>query len=510
MGEAAGRGRSLAVGEIAARVPGARLVGEPGVRVTGIVYDSRGVRTGDLFAALPGADVDGHRYAPEAVRRGAAALLTERELGLGVPELVVPASRAALAIAAAEFFGHPSRELGTIGVTGTDGKTTTSYLIDGVLRSAGLTTGMVGTVAVRIGDRLEAHATRQTTPESVDLQGYLRQMVEAGTGWAILEATSHGLAMHRLDGVAFRVGAVTNVTHEHLDYHGSLEAYRRAKGILFERVAASGGTAVINVDDPGAAAMERFAAGAAVVRYSAEGRAAELRATGFVAGARGTRFRLEAGDRGAADVALPLIGSFNVANALCAAGVALAAGVELDEVARGLGAAPAIPGRMERIDAGQPFSVVVDYAHTPDALEKVLGLLRGLHPGGKLIAVFGSAGERDVAKRPRQGVVAARLADFAVFTSEDPRNEDPEAIIAQIADGARAAGAREGVDFVRITERAEAVRHAIGMAGPGDCVLLAGKGHEGSIIWGREKRDWDEAGAARKALAELGYRGAVV
>jgi UDP-N-acetylmuramoyl-L-alanyl-D-glutamate--2,6-diaminopimelate ligase len=351
------------------------------------------------------------------------------------------------------------------------------------------------------------HDTRQTTPESADVQRYLRAMVASGANWAILEATSHGLAMHRLDHVRFLIGAVTNITHEHLEFHGTLDAYRRAKAILFERVVATGGTAVINVDDAGARAMLPFARGARLLLYSADGRRADLEARGVTSDARGSRFRLETGEWGSGDVVLPLIGSFNIANALCAAGVALAVGLDLPTVVRGLATAPAVPGRMATIVAGQPYSVIVDYAHTPESLTKVLTLLRDLHPRGRLIAVFGSAGERDVAKRPLQGAVAARLADYAVFTSEDPRYEEPDAIIAAIAAGAREAGGRENETFACVTDRREAIRHAFTRARPGDCVLLAGKGHEGSIIWGREKVPWDEAAAARETLAELGFRG---
>jgi len=484
--------------------PGATVVGAADTIVSDVVYDSRLVQPGALFAALVGADLDGHAYAAEAVAGGAAALLVERPVPLPLPQLVVANSRAALAEVAAAFFGHPSAELPTIGITGTDGKTTTSFLVDHLLRAAGRRTGLVGTVAVRIGEEVIAHETRQTTPESADIQRYLRAMLGAGIDWAILEATSHGLAMHRLDKVSFRIGAVTNVTHEHLDYHGSVEAYRRAKAILFERVV-DGGTVVVNLDDDGARSLLPFAGGSTVVGYSAEGNAADLRAEGVVCDAAGCRFRLLT-PAGSADVELPLIGDFNVANALCAAGIALAAGLDLPTVVGGLATAPAVPGRMATIQAGQPFPVVVDYAHTPDALEKVLGLLRRLNPGGRLIAVFGSAGERDVEKRPLQGEVAARLADYAVFTSEDPRSEDADAIIAQIAAGAVRAGGRRGETFACITDRRRAIEHAIGYAAAGDCILLAGKGHEGSIIWGREKRPWDEAGVARDVLAALGYR----
>src|SRR5579884_92085 len=473
--------------------------------LTGVCYDSRETHPGDLFAALRGGDFDGHAFAAQAVAQGAIALLVEERLDLPVPQVVVPDSRAALAPVAAAFYGYPGQELGVVGITGTDGKTTTSYLVDAMLRHAGCRTGLVGTVSVRIGERVTNHSTRQTTPESADVQRYLREMVEAGATWAILEATSHGLPQHRLDAVPFRIGAVTNITHEHLDFHKTIAAYRRAKAILFERVAEQAGVAVVNLDDEGAREMLDYVAGTRVIRYSAAGDpAADLRAADVRPRADGTAFSLATREQ-TVPVSLPLIGGFNVANALCAAGIGLAAGLTLDVVAEALARAPTVPGRMARIDCGQPFNVVVDYAHTPESLTKVLQLLRGLTPNGRLIAVFGSAGERDVAKRARQGAVAARLADFGVFTTEDPRCEDADAIIAEIARGALEAGAREGEHFACITDRMDAIRLALRNARPGDCVLLAGKGHEGSIIWGREKRPWDEATAARTALAELGY-----
>jgi UDP-N-acetylmuramoyl-L-alanyl-D-glutamate--2,6-diaminopimelate ligase len=491
-------------GDLLAAVPGARLVGDPATPVAGLAYDSRLVRPGWCFAALRGADADGHAYAAEAAARGASLLLVEDEQPLPVAQLVVGNSRAALAPVAAAFYGHPSHEVGVVGITGTDGKTTTSFLVDGILRRVGIRTGLIGTVAVRVGDDEDRHATRQTTPESADVQRYLRRMADEGVGWATVEATSHGLAMHRLDAVRFRVGAVTNITHEHLDFHGTVENYRRAKAILFERVADAGGVAVGNADDEGARAMLPFAAGAETIAYSMSGNPAALRALGIREDGAGSRFRLEADGWGASDVLLPMIGSFNVANALCAAGVCLAVGLGLEDVIDGLADPPVVPGRMASIAEGQPFAVVVDYAHTPDAMDKVLRLLRRLYPG-RLIAVFGSAGERDVAKRPLQGAVAARLADVVVVTSEDPRNEDPDAIIDAIAGGALDAGAVEGRTLFRDTERRNAIERALAMARPGDCVLLAGKGHEGSIIWGREKRPWDEAGVARDVLRGLGY-----
>jgi UDP-N-acetylmuramoyl-L-alanyl-D-glutamate--2,6-diaminopimelate ligase len=364
---------------------------------------------------------------------------------------------------------------------------------------------MIGTVAIRIGDHEDLHPSRQTTPESSDIQRYLRAMADSQADWAILEATSHGLATHRLDHVRFRIGAVTNVTHEHLDFHGDVESYRRAKATLLERVGADAGVAVVNADDPGARAIASYAQGANVVRFSMAAERAELRARDIRTGSSGSQFALDAGADGSTQVDLPLIGEFNIANALGAAGIALAAGIRLEVIATALAGAPPIPGRMISIAAGQPFSVVVDYAHTPDALEKILLLLRRLHPTGRVIAVFGSAGERDVEKRPLQGAISARLADVSVITSEDPRFEDADAIIAQIAEGARSAGARLHESLHCRTDRRDAIRLALELARPGDCVLLAGKGHESSIIWGRDKAPWDEVGVARALLHEAGF-----
>lgn len=496
------------IGDLAAAVRGGVLLGDSRVGVTGVRFDSRLVEPGDLFAALRGADFDGHRFVADAVARGASALLVEERVDGDVAQVVVPDSRAALAPLSAAFYGYPSRALQTIGITGTDGKTTTSFLLESVLRAAGRRTGLIGTVSVRIGPDWEENLGHQTTPESNLVQAYLRAMVEADVETAIIEATSHGLAMHRLDGTRFPIGGVTNITHEHLEYHKTIENYRRAKALLIERVAAEGGTVVLNADDAGARSMVPFARGGTVVWYSAVDAGADIVASDVQLGRNGSAFVLRTGEADVA-VALPLLGGFNVANALCAAGLALAAGVEVDDVRRGLEAAPGIPGRMDRIDLGQTFTVVVDYAHTPESLRKIMTLLRSLHPNGRLIAVSGSAGERDPTKRPLQGAVSAELADLSIFTSEDPRNEDPERIIAEIAAGAVAAGGVPGESVLQIVDRRAAIGAAFAVARPGDCVLLAGKGHETSMIWGYEHRPWDEAAVARELLREGGHtRGA--
>ena len=495
---------SVPLGVLAGALADGTLVGDPHVEVTDIQYDSRLITPGSLFAALRGGYVDGHDYIASAIERGAAALLVDRGDPQSISAIHVPDARTALSPLAAAFFGHPSNQLGVIGITGTDGKTTTSYLAESILRHSGRVAGIIGTVSVKIADTVVQHETRQTTPESLEIQRLLRRMVDAGVEWAVLEATSHGLAQHRLDDVTFDIGAVTNITHEHLEFHKTIEAYRAAKAKLFESVSASGGKAVINIDDEGARSVIPSASGAEILRYSTRDPNADLLATNIDIGVGGTRFDVVF-DGEIVPFDSSLIGGFNVENALCAIGLALAAGIPLDRIAAGVRDASPIPGRMQRVDEGQPFSVIVDYAHTPESLQKLLTLLRQLSPEGRIIAVSGSAGERDVPKRALQGGVSARLADFSIFTTEDPRFEDASAIIEHIAQGAAAAGAVEGRDYCCIVDRAEAIAAALDRAQPGDVVLLAGKGHEHSIIWGAERMPWDEPEVARGLLRAAGY-----
>ncbi len=500
----AARGAELR--ELAGVDPSITLLGDGATRIWEITFDSRTVEPGHLFVALRGADFDGHDFVDQAIRRGAAAVMVEEDVRVPVPRLVCRDTRSALASVASTFFGYPSQELTVVGITGTDGKTTTAHIVDAVLRSQGIETGLIGTVAVRINDAVDLHASRQTTPESLDIQRYLRLMVDAGVRVAILEATSHGLDLHRLDHVAFDLGAVTNITREHLEHHKTVEAYRRAKGTLFERVGSAAGSAIINLDDDGAREMLRYTSGANILTYGIENDQATLRAEEVTSQTDGSTFILRH-ESECARVQFPLIGSFNIANALCATGVCLALGMSLREIAAGLALVPPVPGRMATVSSGQPFSVIVDYAHTPESLAKVLRLLRQLQGEGRIIAVFGSAGERDTEKRPRQGAIASRLADIVVITTEDPRHEHPDTIIEEIAAGSRAAGGRDGETLFTVTNRDEAIALAISMARPGDQVLLAGKGHESSIIVGTDKTPWDEAGSARAALARLGWQG---
>ncbi|MGH2455622.1 MAG: UDP-N-acetylmuramoyl-L-alanyl-D-glutamate--2,6-diaminopimelate ligase [Candidatus Limnocylindria bacterium] len=492
--------RRMGLGELADVIGPERVVGLPVGEVSALAYDSRMVAPGTLFFAVPGVHVDGHAYAGEAVERGALALVVEREIaGIAVPQLVVERSRNALADAADAWFNRPSEKLHVIGITGTDGKTSTAFLVVEVLRAANRRPGMIGTVALRVGDELRPNEDRTTTPEALELHGHLAQMVAAGNDTVVMEATSHGLAQARVRNARFDVGVFTNLTSEHLEFHGSLENYRAAKGMLFEEAP----VAVLNADDPSFAYL-RDRARDRVVTYGLE-TDADLRATELDARGAGTSFRLRAPEW-SGRVHVPLPGSFNVANALAALAVAHAEGIGLDQAAGAIARSPGVPGRMETVDEGQPFTVVVDYAHTAASLGKVLRVLRPLATG-RLVAVFGSAGERDPSKRAPMGRVAAELADVVVVTDEDPRLEDPGAINRQIADGAREGGARDGESLFVIDDRPAAIAHAIGLAAPGDVILLAGKGHEKSIIYGTQSRWWDEKEVARRALRAAGHGG---
>jgi UDP-N-acetylmuramoyl-L-alanyl-D-glutamate--2,6-diaminopimelate ligase len=402
-----------------------------------------------------------------------------------------------------------------VGVTGTDGKSTSTFLMAAMLAAAGLPAGLIGTVEIGVGGKRWPNEDRTTTPDAPELQGLLRAMVEAGDRFAVLEATSHGLALERVGEIAFDVGVVTNVTHEHLEFHGTHEAYRAAKRSLMDRLAISpdnpekgwGKHAVLNRDDRWFEEFEDAArtAGARIWTYGADP-AADLRVTSVEEDA--SHLTIGVGTpRWEARVRLHLAGRFNVYNALAAIGVGEALGLDPEAIQGGLESVAGVPGRMERIDLGQPFGVIVDYAHTPDSLEKVLDILAPVAAagGGSLIAVFGSAGERDTIKRPVMGRVAGERARLVVVTDEDPRLEDADEINRAIAEGAIDAGKAEGRDLLVIADREEAIATALERARPGDVVLLAGKGHETSIFYGTEKLPWDDREAARKGLRALGY-----
>lgn len=494
-------GRRMGLGALTDVIAPERVSGIPVGEVRALAYDSRNVQPGTLFFAVPGVHVDGHDFVAEAVERGAIGLVVERELpDASVPQLVVDRTRRALADAADAWYGRPSEQLTVIGVTGTDGKSTVASLTAEMLLWCGRSPGEIGTVWETVGRVRMPNPNRTTTPESLELQELLARMTEKGNDSVVMEATSHGLALERTRNCRFDVGVVTNLTSEHLEFHGTLEAYRAAKARLVEEAP----IAVLNADDPNFDYFRQRAAGR-VISFGLE-RDADLRADDLELGAEGSTFHLESPRwHGPVGVALP--GRFNVSNALAVLGVAEALGIDLHRAAWPLVDTKGVPGRMQAVRAGQPFTVIVDYAHTEDSLRKVLAILRPL-AAGRLIVVFGSAGERDATKRAPMGRAAAELADLVVVTDEDPRLEDPRVINEQIADGARSAGAADGESLWVIDDRREAIGHAIGMAREGDVILLAGKGHEQSIIYGTEKRPWDDRSAAIEALADAGWSAA--
>jgi UDP-N-acetylmuramoyl-L-alanyl-D-glutamate--2,6-diaminopimelate ligase len=477
--------------------------------IAGIAYDSRKITPGMLFVAVRGTHTNGHRYLGEAYRRGAVAAIGEEpapaDLPAGAPYIQVRDTRRDLAWLADAFYDHPSRKLGVIGITGTKGKSTTTNLIAEVFQRAGQKSGLMSTLNFRIGDRDWENETRQTTQESLENHAMLARMLQEGVRYAVVETSSHGLALHRVTGIVYDVGLVTNITSEHLEFHRTVEQYRRDKARLFEGLDPStdkglGATkaAILNRDDSSHDYLLSFCR-VPVTTYAID-HEATIRAVDLALSGERSRFRVvtPAGD---IQVATPLIGRFNVYNCLATLACGYTQGLPLEQMREALERVGGIPGRMQRIDCGQPFTVIVDYAHNPDSLEQVLKLLRPLTPG-RLIAVFGSAGERDTQKRPIQGEVSARLADLTFLTDEDCREEDPEKILHEIAAGALKAGAEIGKTLWLIVDRRQAITAAFAAARPGDTVLLAGKGHEHSIIVGRQSLPWDESQVARELLRE--------
>jgi UDP-N-acetylmuramoyl-L-alanyl-D-glutamate--2,6-diaminopimelate ligase len=452
--------------------------GAPEVEISGLAYSSQSVTPGALFFCVPGFRADGHDFAPDAVARGAAALVCERPLGLGVPELVVDDVRAAMGPAAARFEGDPTAQLQLVGITGTNGKTTTAFLVRHLFEAAGRRCGLLGTVK-RVIAGVEEEVER-TTPEAIDLQRTFRRMVEGGDEACAMEVSSHALELGRVSGIRFACRVFTNLTQDHLDFHETMEDYFLAKRRLF----CEGGLAVVNIDDDYG---RRIAAEIDCVTFSIE-RAASYRARDVEFDLMGSRFTCETPD-GEIRIESPLPGVFNVMNVLGAVAAVRSLGVEQISL-EGFGR---VPGRFEPVDEGQDFGVLVDYAHTPDSLENVLRAAREL-TRGRLIAVFGAGGDRDRGKRPLMGAAASRLADRVLVTSDNPRSEPPEAIIDEIMEGA-GAGAERQVD------RRRAIGLAIDGAEPGDVVVIAGKGHEqGQEFENGRKEPFDDLEVARAAL----------
>ncbi len=497
---------SRTLGDLLASLPTYELHGSAQRRVTAIVADSREVSAGACFVAIRGVNVDGHRFIPQALDAGASVIVGEdppQEAWRARATYVrVPNSREALAHLAAAWHGHPSRHLLVVGVTGTDGKTTTSTLIASVLEAGGWPTGVITTTGARVGTRELDTGFHVTTPPAPEVQRYLRQMVDAGMKAAVLESTSHGLDQRRVDAVAFDVAVVTNVTHEHLDYHGTWEAYMAAKARLFDlmarapRKAGIPKVAVINRDDTSYFYLQDTPADR-VVTYGM-GDDADVRPASVETGSDRTRVHVLT-PAGAVRVESPLIGEFNVYNILAAVAVGVGLGIPLDAVAEGIRRVRGVPGRMERVHEGQDFLAVVDFAHSPVALERALHTLRAL-TSGRLIAIFGSAGLRDVAKRYLMGKIGAQLADLVILTAEDPRTESLAAILEEMARGAREGGGVEGRTFWRVPDRQQAILEGVMMAQPGDTVAVFGKGHERSMCFGEVEYPWSDQDALKWAL----------
>jgi UDP-N-acetylmuramoyl-L-alanyl-D-glutamate--2,6-diaminopimelate ligase len=452
----------------------------PPVDVTALAYDARAVTPRTLFFCVPGFTRDGHDFAPEAISRGAVALVVQRPLALGVPEVVVDDVRAAMAPAAAALAGDPTARLTAVGITGTNGKTTSAFLMRAVLEAGGRSTGLLGTVTAIVGG--EQRTVARTTPEAIDLQRTFAEMLAAGDDAVVMEVSSHALALHRADAIHWSAALFTNLTQDHLDFHADMEDYFLAKRRLFE---AGPELAVVNVDDPYGARLARDFPQA--MRIGLDSDDAQVRAVQIEGDAGGSSFTVD-GLR----LHTKLPGRFNVLNALGAVVVARELGVEDSAIADGLRRAERVPGRFEPVDEGQPFAVFVDYSHKPDALEAVLRTAREL-TRGRLIVGFGAGGDRDRGKRPLMGAAAADHADLAIITSDNPRNEDPEAIMAEIAQGAP--------DAERVVDRRAAIQRAIALAAPGDVVVVAGKGHERyQEFEGGRTVPFDDVAVAREAL----------
>lgn len=475
--------------QLARGLPSSELVGDPETQISSLAYDNRKVAPGAMFFCVPGLSSDGHDFAPSAAEAGAAALVCERKLDLALPQLVVPDSRAAMAPLAAAFNENPTTRMKLAGITGTNGKTTTAFLLRDIMESAGVPCGLMGTVKQVVGGVEEAVV--RTTPEAIDLQASFGRMVQAGDEACVMEVSSHAMAMHRADAIDFDLAIFTNLTQDHLDFHKDMEDYFQAKRLLF---AAGPGASVVNVDDDYG---KRLAAEFDCLTYSASGQAADYSALEVAFDVSGANFVVQSG-HGEMAVRTGLPGSFNVANALAALAGAIELGIDPSEAVAGLADAGRVPGRFEPVDEGQEFAVLVDYAHTPDSVENVLRAARDL-TSGRLIAIVGAGGDRDRAKRPLMGRAGAELSDLAVITSDNPRSEDPARIIEDIL-----AGIEDPEAVVVEPDRDAAIGLAIREAGPGDTVVIAGKGHEqGQEFEHGRKIPFDDRDVARRHLREI-------
>lgn len=491
--------------ELSSCLAAARLYGEGEIEIADLQVDSRKVKPGDLFICLPGFTVDGHDYAPQATASGAVALVCERKLDIDLPQLVVDDCRYAMSVLSNAFFGSPSSRMKMIGITGTNGKTTTSYLIERIMLDHGVKTGLIGTIQMRYDG--QSYGMSGTTQESLELQRTLQQMALKGVQCCVMEVSSHALQQGRVKGTDYRTAVFTNLTQDHLDYHHTMEEYRAAKGLFFSRLGnvispwkEERKYAVLNADDE---ACSYFAAqtAAEVITYGIDN-LANVQASQISITARGTFFHVET-FKGAADISLRMVGKFNVYNALAAITAALLEDVPLAEIKASLESVAGVDGRVEAVDEGQDFAVIVDYAHTPDGLENVLRAVTEFATG-RVITVFGCGGDRDKTKRPLMGKIAAKYSDKVMVTSDNPRTEDPLQILQDIEAGLREDGVPQE-RYEMIADRREAITKAIDMASPGDVVLIAGKGHETYQLIKGVVHDFDDRIVAKEVIRGRSY-----
>lgn len=456
----------------------AKIKGVINVDINGIEVDSRRVKKGNLFLCVPGFTADGHDYAKSAIDNGAVALICERELPFNVPQIIVNNSRRAMAIISDLYYNRPSHNLKVIGVTGTNGKTTTTHLIEKILSDQGYLSGLIGTIKIRIGN--QTFDVKNTTPEAIDLQRNLAQMVEVGSDYGIMEVSSHALDIGRVRGINYHIGVFTNLTQDHLDYHKTMDKYREAKGLLFSHLGNiyhynpfDNKYAVLNVDDDASGYFQSITA-AQIITYGIN-HLADVMAKNISISSQGTSFSLES-YKGNIDIHLKLIGKFNVYNALAAITTALIEGVSLEKIKNSLETVQGIDGRFESVFEGQDYAVIVDYAHTPDSLKNLLDTINEFVEG-KVYCVFGAGGDRDRSKRPLMGEIAMKHSDYVIVTSDNPRTEDPNQIISDILEGVNKVSS-DTSKYIAITDRKEAIKYAIGLAKAKDVILIAGKGHE--------------------------------
>lgn len=491
----------MLLGELKKFLAISEIKGDEKVSFSGVAIDSRKVQAGDLFLCLPGLTVDGHNYAAQAASKGAVALIVEKWLDdVALPQLKVTNARVAMAIVSNVFFEYPSHKMGVIAVTGTNGKTTTTHLIEAILQDHHKNVGLIGTINRRYNG--QSFTSSGTTPECLDLQHYFHEMVEANVDYCVMEASSHALEQGRLKGIHFRTAVFTNMTQDHLDYHKTMEEYQGAKGLLFSRLGNTYAAdpqersyAVLNSDDPASQYFKKITS-AEVITYGVD-EEADVKASNIVITAKGTSFHVES-PWGASDITLQMVGKFNVYNALAAITTTLLEGISLEEIKSSLEQVPGVEGRVEAVNEGQDFAVLVDYAHTPDGLENVLRTVKEFAVG-KVITVFGCGGDRDRTKRPIMAKIASRYSDYVVVTSDNPRTEDPQFILDEVEAGLIEINANKD-QYELIIDRREAIHHAIEMASHDDVVLIAGKGHETYQLIGTAVLDFDDRVVAREAI----------